>query len=104
MFQPDLVRTDRNGRVMSNKFDELPGVGGWGRRPLELATLRLQNMIGISFANWDELKPSDERCLTQLGGGAVYTAQNELAHLYKDDGICDTANFEDILAIDDLNY
>lgn len=36
-------------KVMSNKFTELPYVGTWGRRPLELATLRLQNMIGESF-------------------------------------------------------
>ena len=40
---------DAAGNVVSNKFTELPVVGGWGRRPLELATLRLQNMLGISL-------------------------------------------------------
>ena len=36
---------DGSGAVVENKFAELPLVGGWGRRPLELATLRLQNMV-----------------------------------------------------------
>ena len=40
------------GAVVSSKFAELPAVGGWGRRPLELATLRLQTMIGVSLGNW----------------------------------------------------
>ena len=40
------------GAVTSSKFAELPAVGGWGRRPLELATLRLQTMIGVSLGNW----------------------------------------------------
>eukprot|EP00966_Prymnesium_polylepis_P313268 7238663-Prymnesium_polylepis.1 len=31
-----------DGAVERNAFTELPLVGGWGRRPLELATLRLQ--------------------------------------------------------------
>ena len=31
-------------------FEALPLVGTWGRRPLELATLRLQNMVGLSLA------------------------------------------------------
>jgi hypothetical protein len=39
-----------------NMFDDLPVVGGWGRRPLELATLRLQNMVGISIPNWKEVR------------------------------------------------
>ena len=46
-------------QIVSNKFAELPVVGVWGRRPLELATLRLQNMIGVSIQNWNDLKPSD---------------------------------------------
>ena len=35
-------------KLVKNKFSELPlGFGEWPVRPLELATLRLQNMIGI---------------------------------------------------------
>jgi hypothetical protein len=59
-----------NGDVI-NKFDALPLVGGWGRRPLELATLRLQNMVGVSIARWAELGPNvaaHPSVLTQLGG------------------------------------
>ena len=41
-------------------FEALPLVGNWGRRPLELATLRLQNMVGLSLARWGELKPDDK--------------------------------------------
>merc|ERR1719353_328772 len=41
---------DESGAVTRNAFDELPLVGGWGRRPLELATLRLQTMLGVSLA------------------------------------------------------
>ena len=31
-----------DGEVLANKFDTTPLVGGWGIRPFELATLRLQ--------------------------------------------------------------
>ena len=51
---------------------------GWGRRPLELATLRLQNLADVQFANYDELKPVDDRCITQLGGCAVVDASGEV--------------------------
>jgi hypothetical protein len=37
----------------------------------QLATLRLQNLIGVQGQNWDALKPTDPRCLTQLGGCTV---------------------------------
>ena len=59
---------------MANKFDDFPLVGGWGRRPLELATLRLQNLVDVQFKHWDALKPVDDRCLTPLGGCAVVGA------------------------------
>lgn len=42
-----------------NNFDDLPVVGSWGRRPLELATLRLMNMGGVSFGNWRDLIPGE---------------------------------------------
>jgi hypothetical protein len=82
-------------RVTSNKFDELLLVSGWGRRPLELATLRLQNMVGLSLAHWDQLKPTDDRCLTQLGGCAIYAPGEPDTPLFewRDNGICGVANF-----------
>ena len=55
-----VVDLDASGAVSRNAFAELPVVGDWPRRPLELATLRLQNMVGVSLAHWDELKPADE--------------------------------------------
>ncbi|KAJ1451863.1 hypothetical protein M885DRAFT_569395 [Pelagophyceae sp. CCMP2097] len=90
---PDNVITDDGG----NKFDDLPVVGAWGRRPLELATLRLQNMIGVSINNWDALKPVDDRCLTQLGGCALFDEQNELTFFWRDNGICNVADFDALL-------
>ena len=84
------------GAVTRNAFSELPLVGGWGRRPLELATLRLQTMIGVSLAKWDELKPTDDRCLTQLGG-LVVVKDGEMIYEWRDNGICATADFEKVL-------
>lgn len=86
-----------DGAVAVNKFDELPIVGGWGRRPLELATLRLQNMLGISLENWEELKPTDLQTLTQLGGCVVVDGENAVAFEHRDSGICGCANFEELL-------
>lgn len=87
--------------VIVNKFDELPYVGDWGRRPLELATLRLQNMIGISLQHWSQLKPTEEELqnglLTQLGGCVILDENMETKYEWKDAGICHVANFEDIL-------
>jgi len=79
-----------------NMFDELPVVGGWGRRPLELATLRLQNMVGISVANWKELSPKDENInvLTQLGGLVITDVNGNPRYEWRDRGICDVADFE----------
>ena len=63
-----MLELDSSGaRVTKNPFDELPLVGGWGRRPFELATLRLQTMVGVSLAEWDALQPTDLRTLTQVG-------------------------------------
>jgi len=91
-----------DGSVAKNKFDSLPIVGTWPRRPLELATLRLQSMIGISLKNWDDLAPDDEALeagvLTQLGGCLVVDADGEsVLYEWRDPGICAVANFEHIL-------
>ena len=92
---------DENGAIKENKFDSLKYVGGWGRRPLELATLRLQNMIGVSLRNWADLKPSDESLtagvLTQLGGCVVIAEGEKVQYIWRDQGICHVANFEAIL-------
>mmetsp|Transcript_35058 Transcript_35058/g.79186 ORF Transcript_35058/g.79186 Transcript_35058/m.79186 type:complete len:285 (-) Transcript_35058:25-879(-) len=94
------LELDSDGSVAVNKFSELPGVGGWGRRPLELATLRLQNMLGISISKWGDLKPdldSYPSVLTQLGGCVVVGAGGEVKYEWRDPGICAVASFDDIL-------
>ena len=93
-----VVEPDGGGGAASNSFSELPLVGGWGRRPLELATLRLQNMVGVSLANWRELGAQDDRCITQLGGCALLSADGEVLYEWRDTGICNTAHFEDVLS------
>lgn len=102
--------TFAGGVVTRNKFAELPVVGGWPRRPLELATLRLQSMLGISLQHWKELAPDDEALqagvLTQLGGCLVVehdpansnsSDSCKAVYEWRDPGICAVANFEDIL-------
>ncbi|KAL7574925.1 hypothetical protein ACA910_010752 [Epithemia clementina (nom. ined.)] len=94
-----LERNESDGTIV-NKFDELPLVGKWPRRPLELATLRLQSMLGISLANWKDLAPDEEALengvLTQLGG-CIATYQDQPIFEYRDPGICAVVNFEDFL-------
>lgn len=88
-----------DGDVATNKFAELPLVGGWGRRPLELATLRLQNMLGVSLQQWPALGPDVEAwpaVLTQLGGVVVLDG-SKVKYEWRDPGICAVANFDDIL-------
>jgi len=87
--------------VTVNKFKDLPLVGSWPRRPLELATLRLQSMMGISLANWDDLAPDQEALdagvLTQLGGCMVVETDGTTTkpiYEWRDPGICAVANFE----------
>jgi hypothetical protein len=86
--------------VVADKFAELPLVGSWPRRPLELATLRLQSMLGISLQHWSELAPDQEALdagvLTQLGGCLVTDADGSTLYEWRDPGICAVANFEDI--------
>jgi hypothetical protein len=93
--------TKFTSKIKSYKFNELPYVNKWGRKPLELATLRLQNMIGISLSNWDVLKPTQEELnagvLTQLGGCIVVDKNMNILYQWKDQGICHVANFEDIV-------
>lgn len=99
---PDnALELDKDGNVTYNKFKDLPYVGTWERRPLELATLRLQSMLGISIANWKAMAPDqqalDAGVLTQLGACLVVDAKGNALFEWKDPGICAVANFEDIL-------
>ena len=70
-------------------------------RPLELATLRLQNMLGVSLQHWSALKPSDDALaagvLTQLGGLLLLDPAGHVSYQWRDQGICHVANFEDVL-------
>lgn len=90
-----------DGTVLTNKFADLPVVGNWPRRPLELATLRLQSMLGISLAHWKDFAPDEEALaagvLTQLGGCVVVDKDKDVVYEWRDPGICAVANFEDIL-------
>lgn len=86
-----------SGTVARNPFDELPVVGGWGRRPFELATLRLQTMVGVSLKEWGALQPTDERTLTQLGGLVVVNGEGNVVYEYRDNGICNVADFDKLL-------
>jgi len=93
---------EETGEVVTNKFKELPLVGDWKRRPLELATLRLQNMVDISIKNWGDLAPRDDALkagvLTQLGGCVIVDAKSgEKITQWRDPGICAVANFENLL-------
>lgn len=93
---------EATGEIITNKFTELPVVGSWPRRPLELATLRLQSMVGISLTKWRELAPDEQALeagvLTQLGGCLVVdSATGETLFRWRDPGICAVASFEDII-------
>ena len=92
---------NEDGSVKVNKYSELPVVGGWPRRPFELATLRLQNMLGLSFKHWKSLAPSPENLnvLTQLGGCVVIDGQGVESWAFRDRGICDVADFERMIEV-----
>ena len=99
---PNNVLEIAQDGTVTNKFAELPLVGEWPRRPLELATLRLQSMLGISLARWKELAPDEVALsagvLTQLGACVVVDCETDKAiYEWRDPGICAVANFEDIL-------
>jgi AhpC/TSA antioxidant enzyme len=107
----EIADNDSDGTIVivKNKFDDLPLVGTWPRRPLELATLRLQSMLGVSLQHWKELAPDDEALtagvLTQLGGclivehtdNAASESATNSVYEWRDPGICAVANFEDML-------
>ena len=92
----ELDERDQN-TILANKFDDAPlGIGDWGRRPFELATLRLQSLIGIQIKHWAELKPVDDRCLTQYGGCTVVEKGGNAVYSWVDRGLCDVPDMHDI--------
>eukprot|EP00579_Thalassiosira_antarctica_P000098 CAMPEP_0201868912 /NCGR_PEP_ID=MMETSP0902-20130614/2620_1 /ASSEMBLY_ACC=CAM_ASM_000551 /TAXON_ID=420261 /ORGANISM="Thalassiosira antarctica, Strain CCMP982" /LENGTH=302 /DNA_ID=CAMNT_0048394323 /DNA_START=112 /DNA_END=1017 /DNA_ORIENTATION=+ len=87
---PEILELDQNEAIVGNKFDDAPlGVNNWGRRPFELATLRLQSLIGIQIKHWSVLKPVDDRCLTQFGGCTVVENGGNAIYSWVDRGLCD---------------
>ena len=93
---PTILDIDDDGSVVGNKFDNVPLLSGWGVRPFELATLRLQNLI-MQAEHWEDLKPGDPRCLTQLGGCAVVGPGGESLFGWVDQGLCDVPDFDALL-------
>jgi len=94
---PNVLELAEDGSMIKKRFDNFPLLGDWGRRPLELATLRLQNLVSIQFANWDALKPVDDRCLTQLGGLTVVGPGGQPLYSWIDEGLCDVPDMRDVL-------
>ena len=97
---PKILELDQDENIIANKFDDAPlGVSNWGRRPFELATLRLQSLIGIQIKHWSELKPVDDRCLTQYGGCTVVEKGGNAIYSWVDRGLCDVPDMHDILEV-----
>lgn len=94
---PAVLEFNGEGDIIGNKFDSAPLVSNWGRRPFELATLRLQSLIGIQSTHWSELKPVDDRCLTQHGGCTVVGPSGESLYSWVDRGLCDVPDMFNIL-------
>lgn len=95
---PQVLDIADDGNVVGNKFDDFPLLSGWGRRPFELATLRLQNLVDIQIKHWDELKPVDDRCLTQLGGCTIVSDDGVPIYSWLDTGLCDIPDFDKLLS------
>jgi len=94
---PSVLELAADDSIVSNRFSDTPLVSGWGVRPFELATLRLQNLIGVQGQHWEALKPVDLRCLTQLGGCTVVSESGESMYSWIDQGLCDVPDMNDVL-------
>lgn len=94
---PTVLELGEDGSVLANKFDNAPLVAGWGRRPFELATLRLQNLVEVQLKHWEALKPVDDRCLTQLGGCTVVGPGGETLYSWVDRGLCDVPDMHELI-------
>jgi hypothetical protein len=81
-----------SGTFLGDAFNVL---GSGYQRPLELATLRLQNMVG-SLKGWGELAPPEAGMLTWLGG-CVVVRDGRVEWRYDDRGILQTVDEEEVL-------
>ena len=92
----------------SSSFGDDPGVAATmavarmmsatGAKSLPQGLVRLMSPYQ---AHYDELKPADDRCLTQLGGCAVVGPGGAPIYSWVDRGLCDVPDFEALLeAID----
>lgn len=66
--------------IVDNK--EFNKLGTRGARPLELATLRLQNMREI-LTKWDKLSPPNKELITRQGGTVVFQGK-DVIYSFKD--------------------
>ena len=96
---PAVLELAADETILSNKFDDTPLLAGWNVRPFELATLRLQNLIGVQLEHWNALKPADDRCLTQLGGCTVVGSGGEALYSWVDNGLCDVPDMNDLIDV-----
>lgn len=97
---------DNNPRysIRHDNFKHLPWVGTrWARRPLELATLRLQNLMGFTVRHWKHVMPDETALqhgiLTQQAACLVYdTMTQRPCYVWRDEGNCHVADFQDMIA------
>ena len=94
-----------NGRFPTTAFGkELSAIGSsaWdtlgtqGLRPFELATLRLQNMMGGILDNWQELSPVNQNLVIQQGGSIVFK-NKDVVYRYNDKGILTYTPVDEII-------
>ena len=96
---PQVLELSQDGSIVGNKFDNFPLLSGWGRRPFELATLRLQNIVDIQIKHWEDLKPEDDRCLTQLGGCTIVERNGKPVYSWVDQGLCDVPDMQQVVKL-----
>jgi hypothetical protein len=96
---PEVLELGQDGKIVGNKFDNFPLLSGWGRRPFELATLRLQNIVDIQMKHWGDLKPVDDRCLTQLGGCTIVESDGKAVYSWVDQGLCDVPDMNQVVKL-----
>jgi AhpC/TSA antioxidant enzyme len=70
---------------------------GMKQRPMELASVRLQNMMDI-LPSWDKLIPSNLELITQQGGTFVTNEEGNIIFEHRDTGILKYVNLEMALA------
>eukprot|EP00746_Dinoflagellata_sp_MGD_P009501 gnl/MRDRNA2_/MRDRNA2_119350_c0_seq1.p1 gnl/MRDRNA2_/MRDRNA2_119350_c0~~gnl/MRDRNA2_/MRDRNA2_119350_c0_seq1.p1 ORF type:complete len:420 (+),score=68.04 gnl/MRDRNA2_/MRDRNA2_119350_c0_seq1:104-1363(+) len=72
-------------------------VGKDGLRPFELATLRLQNMVGV-LGTWEELAPKDDQLVVLQGGSMIVRPDGSTAYAFADRGILTYTDVDELLA------